>query len=190
MPFHLFQVKGCGEASCDSLFAAPIKGYMLGVLSACLSALAGVYTEFLMKKNNDSLYWQNVQLYTQVSFLHSMTFSFPYIILVMLHTSNHARNLDLISSSKLLDLSFTSLYIPDPALCTCYLQQRMWSHSLVKYIILFITMMMQVFPSISDLAQYSTWLGLSWMITEVAMRTDLGGNAFSMATVLQLGWLF
>uniref|UniRef100_A0A3N7E8I5 CMP-sialic acid transporter 1 n=1 Tax=Populus trichocarpa TaxID=3694 RepID=A0A3N7E8I5_POPTR len=58
------QVKGCGEASCDSLFAAPIQGYMLGAVSACLSALAGVYTEFLMKKNNDSLYWQNVQLYT------------------------------------------------------------------------------------------------------------------------------
>ncbi|KAH9775215.1 CMP-sialic acid transporter 1 [Citrus sinensis] len=58
------QVKGCGEALCDSLFAAPIQGYLLGVLSACLSALAGVYTEFLMKKNNDSLYWQNVQLYT------------------------------------------------------------------------------------------------------------------------------
>ncbi|XP_012086770.1 CMP-sialic acid transporter 1 isoform X2 [Jatropha curcas] len=57
------QVKGCGEASCDSLFSAPIQGYMLGILSACLSALAGVYTEFLMKKNNDSLYWQNVQLY-------------------------------------------------------------------------------------------------------------------------------
>lgn len=58
------QVKGCGEPSCDSLFSAPIQGYMLGILSACLSALAGVYTEFLMKKNNDSLYWQNVQLYT------------------------------------------------------------------------------------------------------------------------------
>ncbi|KAF5744149.1 hypothetical protein HS088_TW08G00745 [Tripterygium wilfordii] len=58
------QVKGCGEASCESMFAAPIQGYMLGVLSACLSALAGVYTEFLMKKNDDSLYWQNVQLYT------------------------------------------------------------------------------------------------------------------------------
>ncbi|CAN0925917.1 CMP-sialic acid transporter 1 [Linum grandiflorum] len=58
------QVKGCGEGSCESLFSAPIQGYMLGVLSACLSALAGVYTEFLMKKNNDSLYWQNVQLYT------------------------------------------------------------------------------------------------------------------------------
>uniref|UniRef100_A0A7C8ZRC9 Uncharacterized protein n=1 Tax=Opuntia streptacantha TaxID=393608 RepID=A0A7C8ZRC9_OPUST len=51
------QVKGCGEPSCDSLFSAPIQGYMLGILSACLSALAGVYTEFLIKKNNDSLYW-------------------------------------------------------------------------------------------------------------------------------------
>ncbi|KAL8210405.1 hypothetical protein R6Q57_007137 [Mikania cordata] len=58
------QVKGCGEASCDSLFSSPIQGYMLGGLSACLSALAGVYTEFLMKKNNDTLYWQNIQLYT------------------------------------------------------------------------------------------------------------------------------
>ncbi|KAK4379196.1 hypothetical protein RND71_001058 [Anisodus tanguticus] len=58
------QVKGCGEASCDSFFSSPIQGYLFGVLSACLSALAGVYTEFLMKKNNDSLYWQNVQLYT------------------------------------------------------------------------------------------------------------------------------
>ncbi|KAJ0962971.1 hypothetical protein J5N97_028093 [Dioscorea zingiberensis] len=58
------QVKGCGEATCDSIFSSPIQGYMLGLLSACLSALAGVYTEYLMKKNNDSLYWQNVQLYT------------------------------------------------------------------------------------------------------------------------------
>ncbi|KAI3876833.1 hypothetical protein MKX03_015104 [Papaver bracteatum] len=58
------QVKGCGEVSCDSLLSAPMQGYMLGILSACLSALAGVYTEFLMKKNSDSLYWQNVQLYT------------------------------------------------------------------------------------------------------------------------------
>ncbi|KAI8564009.1 hypothetical protein RHMOL_Rhmol03G0151000 [Rhododendron molle] len=58
------QVKGCGGASCDFVFSSPIQGYMLGILSACLSALAGVYTKFLMKKNNDSLYWQNVQLYT------------------------------------------------------------------------------------------------------------------------------
>ena len=29
-----------------------------------LSAMAGVYTEFLMKQNDDSLYWQNCQLYS------------------------------------------------------------------------------------------------------------------------------
>ncbi|CAE6202485.1 unnamed protein product [Arabidopsis arenosa] len=58
------QVKGCGEATCDSLFTAPIQGYLLGILSAGLSALAGIYTEFLMKRNNDTLYWQNLQLYT------------------------------------------------------------------------------------------------------------------------------
>jgi drug/metabolite transporter (DMT)-like permease len=57
------QVKGCGERNCGSLLAAPIPGYLLGILSACLSALAGVYTEYLMKKNQDSLYWQNMQLY-------------------------------------------------------------------------------------------------------------------------------
>jgi hypothetical protein len=34
------------------------------VLSACLSALAGVYTEKLMKMNDDTLYWQNLQLYS------------------------------------------------------------------------------------------------------------------------------
>jgi UDP-sugar transporter A1/2/3 len=52
------QISGCGH-----MLAAPIMGYMFGILSAWLSAFAGVYTEFLMKKNNDSLYWQNVQLY-------------------------------------------------------------------------------------------------------------------------------
>ncbi|KAG0589992.1 hypothetical protein M758_1G061100 [Ceratodon purpureus] len=57
------QVKGCGETNCGRLLAAPIQGYLLGILSACLSALAGVYTEYLMKKNQDSLYWQNMQLY-------------------------------------------------------------------------------------------------------------------------------
>jgi len=54
------QINGCG----DRTFTAPMEGYMLGVLSATLSAMAGVYTEFLMKQNDDSLYWQNVQLYS------------------------------------------------------------------------------------------------------------------------------
>eukprot|EP00192_Tetraselmis_astigmatica_P013446 CAMPEP_0117657502 /NCGR_PEP_ID=MMETSP0804-20121206/5365_1 /TAXON_ID=1074897 /ORGANISM="Tetraselmis astigmatica, Strain CCMP880" /LENGTH=320 /DNA_ID=CAMNT_0005463961 /DNA_START=303 /DNA_END=1265 /DNA_ORIENTATION=+ len=52
------QISGCGQ-----ILAAPMMGYLFGVLSAWLSAFAGVYTEFLMKKNNDNLYWQNVQLY-------------------------------------------------------------------------------------------------------------------------------
>ena len=40
------------------------QGYLFGLLSAFLSALAAVYTEWVMKRNNDSLYWQNIQLYT------------------------------------------------------------------------------------------------------------------------------
>jgi len=53
------QISGCE----GSVLAAPAMGYFLGILSAFLSATAGVYTEFLMKKNNDSLYFQNMQLY-------------------------------------------------------------------------------------------------------------------------------
>jgi len=48
----------------DSLLQAPLTGYMFGVLSAFLSALAAVYTEWVMKRNDDSLYWQNMQLYS------------------------------------------------------------------------------------------------------------------------------
>ncbi|KAG6552204.1 hypothetical protein Mapa_006052 [Marchantia paleacea] len=58
------QLKGCGAKSCEGLLVAPIQGYLLAILSACLSAMAGVYTEYLMKKNDDSLHWQNVQLYS------------------------------------------------------------------------------------------------------------------------------
>ncbi|KAJ7564217.1 hypothetical protein O6H91_02G007600 [Diphasiastrum complanatum] len=58
------QIKSCGESNCERFLSAPIQGYLFGILSACLSGLAGVYTEFLMKKNNDSLYWQNFQLYS------------------------------------------------------------------------------------------------------------------------------
>ena len=35
-----------------------MQGYLFGLLSASLSALAAVYTEWVMKRNNDSLYWQ------------------------------------------------------------------------------------------------------------------------------------
>lgn len=54
------QISGCG----DKTFSAPWEGYALGLLSATLSATAGVYTEYIMKQNDDSLYWQNVQLYS------------------------------------------------------------------------------------------------------------------------------
>ena len=43
---------------------ACVQGYALGTLSAFLSALAAVYTEWVMKRTSDSLYWQNMQLYS------------------------------------------------------------------------------------------------------------------------------
>lgn len=49
---------------CESLLSGNITGYILAIVSAFLSAFGGVYTEYLLKKNNDSLYWQNIQLYT------------------------------------------------------------------------------------------------------------------------------
>jgi solute carrier family 35 (UDP-sugar transporter), member A1/2/3 len=48
---------------CACIGAACPQGYLWGILSALLSALAAVYTEWVMKRNNDSLYWQNIQLY-------------------------------------------------------------------------------------------------------------------------------
>lgn len=54
------QVNPCGG---ETMFAAPMEGYLLALLSAFCSASAGVYTEFLLKRNDDSLYWQNIQLY-------------------------------------------------------------------------------------------------------------------------------
>ena len=40
------------------------QGYVLAGLSALLSATAAVYTEWALKRNADSLYWQNMQLYS------------------------------------------------------------------------------------------------------------------------------
>lgn len=45
------------------MLSAPVAGYLFGVLSALLSGFAAVYTEWVLKKNSDSLYWQNSQLY-------------------------------------------------------------------------------------------------------------------------------
>jgi len=53
----------CTQGASKATFSAPIQGYIFGLLSALLSAVAAVYTEWILKKNNDTLYWQNVQLY-------------------------------------------------------------------------------------------------------------------------------
>mmetsp|Transcript_20867 Transcript_20867/g.62797 ORF Transcript_20867/g.62797 Transcript_20867/m.62797 type:complete len:334 (+) Transcript_20867:371-1372(+) len=58
------QLKTSVVSEASSLFSAPIEGYLFGLLSAFLSAFAAVYTEWVMKRNNDSLYWQNIQLYS------------------------------------------------------------------------------------------------------------------------------
>eukprot|EP00899_Mesostigma_viride_P017924 jgi/Mesvir1/26132/Mv06846-RA.1 len=46
------------------MLAHPLIGYVLGLLAVCCSSLASVYVEYLLKKNNDSIYWQNIQLYS------------------------------------------------------------------------------------------------------------------------------
>lgn len=51
------------DCESETVMRAPLIGYLFGLLSACLSALAAVYTEWVLKRNGDSLYWQNMQLY-------------------------------------------------------------------------------------------------------------------------------
>ncbi|KDD75163.1 nucleotide-sugar transporter [Helicosporidium sp. ATCC 50920] len=51
------------DCSAETVMQAPLMGYLLGALSALLSGVAAVYTEWVMKSNQDSLYWQNMQLY-------------------------------------------------------------------------------------------------------------------------------
>lgn len=53
----------CSSGTTQSVLHAPIMGYVFGVISALLSAVAAVYTEWVLKKNNDTLYWQNMLLY-------------------------------------------------------------------------------------------------------------------------------
>lgn len=68
------------NAGCHASGEAQVSfyGYILGCLSACLSALAGVYTEFLLKKNNDSLYWQNLQLYGFGAILNALRLCYEF----------------------------------------------------------------------------------------------------------------
>jgi hypothetical protein len=55
------------STNCDGddgrALAQPVAGYLFAILSAFLSGFAAVYTEFVMKARDDSLYWQNLQLY-------------------------------------------------------------------------------------------------------------------------------
>jgi hypothetical protein len=85
-------IVGAGETDCRSLPAALIQ--FLGILSARLSAMAGVYNEFLVKKNQDSLYRQNMQLYAeplhqffllpcQDPLLFFLFFAFSFIVWIM-----------------------------------------------------------------------------------------------------------
>ena len=48
----------------SDISAVLAQGYLFGMVSAFLSALAAVYTEWVMKRNDDSLHWQNIQLYS------------------------------------------------------------------------------------------------------------------------------
>lgn len=53
----------CSKGTVQSVLHAPVMGYIYGCVSALLSAVAAVYTEWVLKKNNDTLYWQNMLLY-------------------------------------------------------------------------------------------------------------------------------
>ena len=67
------QIGGCdGHA-----LSAPVAGYFFGILSAFMSAFAAVYSEYIMKRNNDSLYWQNAQLYFFGVVFHFLTRTGP-----------------------------------------------------------------------------------------------------------------
>lgn len=59
----LLQVStNCADEGSQAL-AQPVAGYIFAILSAFLSGFAAVYTEYVMKARDDSLYWQNAQLY-------------------------------------------------------------------------------------------------------------------------------
>ncbi|EFN59537.1 hypothetical protein CHLNCDRAFT_19140 [Chlorella variabilis] len=53
----------CSSGTTQSVLSAPFIGYVFALVSALLSGVAAVYTEWVLKKNNDTLYWQNILLY-------------------------------------------------------------------------------------------------------------------------------
>ncbi|PSC76361.1 CMP-sialic acid transporter 1 isoform X1 [Micractinium conductrix] len=53
----------CSQGRVQGVLHAPVMGYVFALVSALMSAVAAVYTEWVLKKNNDTLYWQNMLLY-------------------------------------------------------------------------------------------------------------------------------
>jgi len=105
------------QLTCDKdAFRAPLQGYLWGALSAFLSAFAGVYTEKVMKEVNDSLHWQNMQIYTFgiVSNVVSIIFGDAYEGFSRGNTlspSNVLRGYDSITWLLILMLSSTGLIV-------------------------------------------------------------------------------
>eukprot|EP00959_Pyramimonas_sp_CCMP1952_P094729 1981603-Pyramimonas_sp.AAC.1 len=52
-----------GEGMDETSESSPIVGYGLAICLCLVASLAGVYTERVMKGNDDSIHWQNAQLY-------------------------------------------------------------------------------------------------------------------------------
>lgn len=106
------------QISCNSgsSLAAPVEGYILGIISACLSALAGVYTEKLMKMNDDNLYWQNMQLYSFGVLFNALRlffddFQLNYSNGCSLWPSVLVRGYSIITWLVVLNLAFTGLLV-------------------------------------------------------------------------------
>eukprot|EP00899_Mesostigma_viride_P016116 jgi/Mesvir1/24505/Mv21853-RA.2 len=107
------QISGC-LAPTGSILNAPVQGYLFGICSAWLSALAGVYTEYLMKKNEDSLYWQNMQLYGFGILFNAMRLTYDDIKVGFengLWTHTLLRGYDGWTWAVVLNLAFTGLIV-------------------------------------------------------------------------------
>jgi len=53
------------QLTCSSIgYESSVRGCFWAVMSALLSATAGVYSEVVMKNTDDCIHWQNAQLYT------------------------------------------------------------------------------------------------------------------------------
>ncbi|KAK9862083.1 hypothetical protein WJX84_000410, partial [Apatococcus fuscideae] len=81
------------SVSSAAQFIAPLQGYLWSIASAFVSALAAIYTEWVMKRNSDSLYWQNMQLYSFGIVLNGMGLIIGDIRSIAGHSSLWPRHL-------------------------------------------------------------------------------------------------